>query len=352
MAYYDGTKLLSLSDINNKKPELYICTTNRTGGKTTYFNRYVMNRFLKFNEKFGLLFRWNNELDEISDKFFKCIGELFFDEYEMIHKKRAKGAFYELFVGKKGDFENTSVSCGYAFALNSSDKIKKYSHLLSDICRIVFDEFQSETNDYCPNEMTKFISIHTSLARGNGKQVKYLPVFMLSNAVSIINPYFVELGISSRLKADTHFLKGDGFVLENGFIESASTAQTESGFNRAFSNNKYVSYSSQNIYLNDSETFVETVSGRGKYLATIKSNEKSFAILEYQEKGIIYCSDKVDETFPLKISVTTADHNINYVMLKNNDYFIQNMRFYFERGCFRFKNLTCKDAILNLISYR
>ena len=45
--YYDGTKLLSLLDINGKKPEIYICTSNRTGGKTTYFARLLVNHFLK-----------------------------------------------------------------------------------------------------------------------------------------------------------------------------------------------------------------------------------------------------------------------------------------------------------------
>ena len=49
--YYDGTKLLSMSDINGLKPELYLCTTNRTGGKTTYFNRLLVNNFLKKNKK-------------------------------------------------------------------------------------------------------------------------------------------------------------------------------------------------------------------------------------------------------------------------------------------------------------
>ena len=41
MAYYDGAKLLSMKDINGQQPEIYICTTNRTGGKTTYFNRLM-----------------------------------------------------------------------------------------------------------------------------------------------------------------------------------------------------------------------------------------------------------------------------------------------------------------------
>ena len=47
--YYDGTKLLSLNDLNGKRPEIYIVTTNRTGGKTTYFGRMFINRFLNHN---------------------------------------------------------------------------------------------------------------------------------------------------------------------------------------------------------------------------------------------------------------------------------------------------------------
>ena len=50
--YYDGTKLLSMKDINGNTPEIYMCTTNRTGGKTTYFGRLCVNRFLKHKEKF------------------------------------------------------------------------------------------------------------------------------------------------------------------------------------------------------------------------------------------------------------------------------------------------------------
>lgn len=48
--YYDGTKLLSMKDINGLKPELFLCTTNRSGGKTTYFGRLLINRFLKYGK--------------------------------------------------------------------------------------------------------------------------------------------------------------------------------------------------------------------------------------------------------------------------------------------------------------
>ena len=348
--FYDGTKLLSLKDINGRVPELYICTTNRTGGKTTYFGRLLVNRFIKQRKKFALLYRFNYELDGVADKFFKDIQGLFFIGWEMISERRAGNIFHELFLVKNHD-EETKVSCGYAISLNSADQLKKYSHLFSDVESVLFDEFQSETNHYCSDEIRKFLSIHTSIARGQGKQRRYVPVYMLGNQVSIINPYYTELGISSRLNSETNFLRGDGFVLENGFIDTASKAQKESGINRAFANNKYVEYSTENVYLNDNLAFVEKPEGKSKYIATIRYCGSEYGVREYRELGIIYCDDKPDKTFPTKISVTTDDHNVNYVMLKRNDLFITNLRFFFEHGCFRFKDLKSKEAIMKCISY-
>ena len=341
--YYDGTKLLSMLDINGNKPEIYMCTTNRTGGKTTYFGRLCINRFLDKGEKFGLLYRYNYELDDIVEKFYKDLGSLFFPNYTMTSKRRASGTFQELFLNDK--------SCGYGLSLNNADQIKKYSHLFSDIQRMIFDEFQSETNHYCESETKKFISVHTSIARGQGKQVRYVPVYMLSNPVSIINPYYVEMGISSRLKDDTKFLRGDGFVLEQGYIESASIEQKNSGFNRAFSKNSYTAYSSECVYLNDNKAFVEKPAGKSKYLCTLRYKGSDFALREYTESGLIYCDDKADSSFLTRISVTTDDHNINYVMLKRNDFFLSNLRYFFEHGCFRFKDMRCKEAVLSALSY-
>lgn len=350
--YYDGTKLLSLKDINGNKPEIYICTTNRTGGKTTYFSRLLINKFLKNNEKFVLLYRYVNEMDNVAEKFFKDIQGLFFPNKIMISKKMCAGAYHELYIDDKySKVSNSGELCGYALALNNADKIKRYSHLFSDVCRIMFDEFQSENNCYCPNEIQKFISIHTSIARGQGKQVRYVPVYMLSNTVSVINPYYTELGISERLTNKTKFLRGNGFVLEQGYIDSVAKAQKESAFNRAFSNNEYVAYSSECVYLNDSLSFIEKPSGKNRYIATIRYKNKDYGIREYYEDGIIYCDDNPDLGFKTRISITTKDHNVNYIMMDRNSMFMTNMRYFFQKGYFRFKNLQCKECIIKALSF-
>lgn len=349
MQYYDGTKLLSMLDSNGNKPEIYMCTSNRSAGKTTYFNKLCVNKYLKSGEKFCLIYRYKYEMADVADKFFKDIQALFFPEYTMFAKSKSRGIYQELYLQPKG--EEKLLSCGYAISLNAADQIKKYSHFFSDVKRMLFDEFQSETNNYCADEIQKLLSVHTSIARGNGQAVRYVPLYMVSNPVSIINPYYIEMGISNRLRDNTRFLKGDGFVLEQGFNAEVSTAQKESAFNRAFASNHYVSYAAENAYLNDNKAFIEKPEGDNTYMATVKCYGKYYGIREYPVEGIVYCSESYDPTFPLKIAVTVDDHNVNYVMLRKNDGIVSLMRWYFEHGCFRFKSLQAKEAILKLVSY-
>ena len=341
--FYDGTKLLSMKDINGNVPEIFMCTTNRSAGKTTYFNRLMINRFLKTGKKFILLYRFNYELDDVPEKFFKDIGSLFFEGKNFTSKRMAAGCYHDLYL----DYNH----CGYALAMNQADIIRKYSHIFSDADAMLFDEFQSETGHYCGDEITKFISVHMSVSRGQGKQSRYVPVYMISNCVTILNPYYVAMGISDRLQANTVFLRGDGWILENGFVESASSAQKDSLFNRAFASHKYIAYSAENVYLNDSKAFIEKINGDGRYVATIRYEGEDYSIKSYLERGIMYCDDKCDPTFPLKITVTTDDHQINYVMLKHNSIFLNSMRDLFSKGAFRFKNMKCKNAILKALSY-
>lgn len=341
--YYDGTKLLSLKDINGKTPEVFMCTSNRSAGKTTYFNRLVVNRFIKRGEKFALLYRFNYELDGCDEKFFKDIKELFFPEYDMTAAKKMKGIYQELYLNEE--------PCGYAISINSADQLKRNSHLFSDIDNIIFDEFQSEQNHYCDKEVEKFISIHNSIARGRSKQSRYVPVYMISNPVTILNPYYVAMDISTRLQKDTHFLRGDGFVLEQGYNETAAKALKSSAFNRAFGSSDYIAYSAEGVYLQDDLSFVDTPTGRGKYVATIRYAGNDYGVREYPELGIVFCDKSVDYQYPLKITVDTADHKLNYVMVSSNFILIQKLRYYFEHGCMRFKDLQAKEAILKALSF-
>lgn len=341
--FYDGTKLLSLMDINKNRPEIYISTSNRSAGKTTYFNKLAFNKWLKGSGKFMLLYRFNYELTDVAQKYFGDIRDLFFPNYELEAKSLCKGKIMELTVGDE--------TCGYAVCLNDADIVKKFSHMFKDVVCIVFDEFQSETDKYCSQEIRKFISIHQSVARGGGKQSRYVPVYMIGNFVSILNPYFVSLGISKRLQEETNFMRGKGWVFEQCYNESASKALRESSFNQAFEDTAYVRYSTQKVYLNDNKSFVEKMTGAIGYYATMIVNGKPFAINEHYATGCMYVNHNVDHKFPMRITASVNEHDATTRMIARGSSLIFTMRQYFDNGMFRFKDLECKQATLQLLAY-
>lgn len=344
MDYYDGTKLLSLQDKYGEKPEIYICDGNRTAGKTTFFNRLLVNSFIKRGSQFLLVYRYNYELSAVCESFFSDIGSLFFPNYHMTCESIARGSIKVLSLNDK--------LCGFAVYLNNVDIVKKNSHMFSKVQRMLFDEFQSESGNYCKDEVDKLFSLHTSVARGQGEQVRYVPLIMLSNSVSIINPYYLELGIHKVLKEDTKFLKGDGWVLEHCFNQSAKEAQVGSAFNRAFSKSKYSSFAAENIYLNDNSAFVDKMTGSNRYLLTFRCNGRDYSIRDYAEDNVIYCDTRVDGSFPIRIVRDVGSHRDGYTMINNGVGMVTLLRKAFSDGLVRFKDLECKNAFLDLMAIK
>lgn len=336
MAFYDGNKLLNLKDLDKKQPEIFLCSGNRTGGKTTYFGKYLLDCYFKKGMRFGLQVRNVKELDDIAEQFFKDITGLFYPNISWGQKRSSFGQYLII---------NDEVA-GYAWALKHAKEIKKKSHLLSDCAHYLMDEFQG--GPYLKTEISDFISIHTSIARGQGKQVRYVPVYMLSNKLSLLNPYFVALGISARLKKDTKFLRGHGWVMEQNYNESAYLAQQESAFIQAFSD---VEDGAQMVYLEDNENFIERPKTPGRYLCTLVCDDLSIGLTEHHVEGIVYASKRFDPSFPLKFTASVTQHSANKILINRSFALYEDLRKYFEMGLFRFSDAQTKGAILQLLSY-
>lgn len=334
--YYDGNRLLQTKDLNRRTPEIFVATSNRSDGKTTFFGRKMLKDWVNSGKRFGLLLRNVKELEDIGDQFFKELTRLFFDGAEYGQKPAPYGASLQ-FEGKE---------CGYAFSLKQADTIKRFSHLLSDCMQYLFDEFQAK--QYLRTEIKDFISIHTSIARGGGKQVRYVPVYMCSNKLSLLNPYFTSMGISSRLRTGTKILRGTGWVLEQHYNKHAYEQQQASGFMQAFSG---IDDGAQMVYLEENESFIGRPKSAGRYLCTICFEGHEYGISEYMQEGILYAHKGGDHKFPQRFVVSAADHGANMVMVARNSLLITELRSMFEAGCFRFSDIETKAAVLQLLSY-
>lgn len=345
--FYNGTKLITLKDIGGQTPEIFMCCGNRTAGKTFYFKRMLLRRFINSRKKFCILVRFNYELDGVAENFFFDIGPVSFQGHQMSDKPVGRNLFMKLFF----DGEH----CGYAVALNSADTIKKYSSRFVDVDAIFFDEFQPETNKYCPDEFEKFVSIHISIARGGGEHVRYVPVYMCSNSYSLLNLYFVRFGVHKRLGNGAKFVRGDGWVLEMTLNEHAAKAYTSSAFGRAIATSnqgsRYNSYVAQNKFLADSNAFICKMSGPARFFVKVTRNGQTYGIWAYDRQGIMFVSHKFDPSWPINLAFDTNDHDVNLVLVKHTTFYVKQLKEYFDVGMLRFEDVDCKNLFMDLVGY-
>lgn len=342
--YYSCEKLLTLKDKNGKLPDIYIADGNRTAGKSVSFKKKLVDTFFKKKDvnQFFYIYRYKTDMNNVSDSFFSDIGRLFYNGHVMTEKKIFDGAMVQLFID--------SVPCGFCIPLSMASKIKRASALFTQVRHGFFDEYQDEDNKYLDNEIEKLMSIHTTIARGDGKQHRRVPLYMASNTVSIINPYYSALGINKSLKYNTKILKGDGWVYERTYNESAQKSFENAGFNRAFKTTKYFSYASQNVYLNDNLSLIDKPTGHSQYFVTIKYNLSWFNVRRYDT--CYYVSQGADETFPLRICFNVNDvTDDRTVKVTRNNFIVATLREYFNRGLLRFQDVKCKNMILDLLAY-
>lgn len=346
--YYSNARLLTLKDVNGNTPDIYISDGNRTAGKSVSWKKYMTDYYLKRLGKkddvnqFMLIYRNKYELSDVSDKYFRDIERLFYQGHVMKQKKIGDGIAVVLYLD--------DVECGFAVPLSMASKIKPMSAVFSRVAHMLFDEYQAEDGRYLENEIDKLMSLHTTVARGDGKQHRRVPLFMASNTVTILNPYYSALGITKRIRHNTKILKGTGWVMERTYNESAKNSFQGSAFNQAFASSDYFNYASENVYLNDNMSLIEKPKGAGDYVLSCKYNNEYYSFVQYD--NLIYVNDTYDKTFTRMVCFNVNDvTDDRSIMISRYDVTVEILRGWFKKGCMRFKNLKCKEMALDLLSY-
>lgn len=340
--YYDGTKILTLKDIDGDSPTFYLVVGNRTAGKTFFFKRLLLRKFKRYAQKFIVLVRYRNDLEDLDKTFFKDIESI---EKEFRGHKFESKLISDLYL----EFFLDGESCGYALALNSSEKIKRISSVFVDADYMFFDEFQSKT--YLPKETELIQNIYISIARGEGKPMRDVKVFMCSNTISAYNPYFIEFGVNERMQDNTKFLRGSGWVLEKCFVENASSEIKKSGLAKAFKNSNYIEHATNNMNLNDSDNLVECLSGEKSMYVVLISDGVKYGVWIHQDTSYLYVCKQYDPLWHLQISYKNVDHKKNVVLETKSNKLAKYFKKCYEFAQVRFEDQMCKNVFIEFIGY-
>ena len=283
----------------------------RGGGKTFNTLLHAIKRFEKTGEQFIYLRRRGVDLDDACHR--KEGGDLFSD---IRHHGYFKGVDLKVVADKSG---------GYNFYYN--DKIMGYGKALSTARRstslpkvklIIFDEFLIDDRNRhdrylnSGNEMFLFNNFYETVARGRD-----IPVFFLGNAFSMVNPYFIELGIRIDNPEENKIYKGKSWTLVFWRDEEYIKKREQTQFYQATKGTAFSEHAFGNRFYLDRTDFVKKRPKDSEHQFSLVYLGKTYGVWVDWEKGEYYVSTKGANTSREKtISLSLADNKPNNVSIR------------------------------------
>lgn len=325
--YYDLTKILSYNAFLN------ILIGGRGIGKTYSCSKFVTKQFIKKGEQFAYIRRYKSDLKKSVPKFFEALNK---NEEFPGHKLYTKGDSF--FIDDK--------QCGYAFTLSTAQDLK--SSNFSNVKYIIFDEFILEEGQkhYIKNEVESLLGLIETIAR-----LRDIKIFMLANAVTIANPYFIYFDLSLPYGSDIKTFK-DGLILVN-YIESSEEfikTKKNSNFGKLIEGTEFGDYAINNTFRLDNKTFVEKKTGSSKCSFYFQFQNKLYGVWFDFNAGKIFVSEDYNPNVQF-FACTKDDQTPNTMLISEaKNYscwkiFVKN----YKLGNVYFESLKIKQATLELL---
>lgn len=314
----------------------------RGSGKTYTSQKKMVKGYLKSKgcEQFLWVRRYKEELKKLTSqrngRFFNAVSKEF-PRYVL------KAEANVLSVATKPPSEIDKPmwkTCGYAASLNTS--LLQKSDSMPDVWWIVFDEFLIDTSSTSPykylnGEVETFLNLYETVARGRDVRVLFL-----GNALSAANPYFDYFRITPP--KDSNYRKYGDILVENVQVPALMKERKESRFGQLVSGTEYSEYAYDNVWLLDSNEFIEQKNQRCVYYCSLKYDGEWYGIWEDPLLWKFYCSVDYNPEFPLKYAITGDDHEPNVLLIHGAKRLnlIANLIQAYDMGAMRYDNQRCK----------
>lgn len=325
---------------------------NRGGGKTFGAKMLCIDNFIKKGEQFGYIRRYKDDLKEPMQEFFKDI-EYKYPDYEF--KTDNKYLYIRLKTENDNEKWTDRDIAGYGFILSTANNKKSISY--PRITTLVYDEFLLDKGNqrFLPNEPVALLNLYETIARpGTGHPRVVL--FMLANALTITNPYFLYWDLKMPTKKDKNnkwiwkhptrpILVED--VKNDKFIDTKKNTE----FGKLIEGTTYSGYSIDNKFLLDNDTFVEKRTPKAKFYFTFIYLEHTLGVWIDRDEGKMYVSKDIDPSYPLVYSITLKDHKPNTMLIKNKSrnghfkIFLEN----YQLGNVYFESINIKNITYEVI---
>ena len=332
--FLDFNKILSYGSF------LTFCLAERGVGKSYGAKKFIVNHFKRTGKQTVYVRRYNKELNEAT---MKKGTPIFFNQ--------VKNEFpNDTLTNNKEILYCNKQICGFAVALSTANILK--SSTFENVDTIIYDEFVIDKGcyHYLQNEVTQtFELIETIFRLRNGR------VLFLGNAISITNPYFIELNLSLPYNSEYKIFKKDDkgnplITVYYGKNLSYREAKKSTRFGQLIDGTNYGKYAIDNEFLRDSKAFIGKKTKDSKFYFTLKHNNKNIGCWIDYKLGKMFLSYDYDPNCPITFSLNSEDHNEDTILIKaRTSTFFRAIIDYYRSANLYFENQQIKNQIMSVI---
>ena len=348
---------------------------NRRAGKSVGVGIFAFADFLLYGYQTVLIRRYKDDFikKKAMEKFWLKSWR-FISEFPNIVKGDIKlQELYPLELVENFDWENHKIEfidchClvdgkefSFPAALNKFNDFKNEN--FTDVHKLIYDEFVPEKDtERLQGEVKALLNIWDTAARGRENAVNTTSIIYISNSITNVNDFYVELGIDRELRYDSEgnletkrLLRPEmGYVWEGVNNEVASEEMLNSKAARGMRGpigQEYLGYSQGNI-VQDDESFIERMSGDFRYLMNFRYDGKLYALKVHLDDGVYYFTDDGIDTKRETIALQREDHTLNTVLIST---FLRDrlraVKAYYGIGCMRFNSMRSKKIFVEMYRY-
>ena len=302
-------------------------------GKGYGFEEWAIRDFIEHGNEFVYMRRFKNEISKTKKNDF-------FDL-----KLKEKYSDYKLeWSDKWGAWTIDGFICGYPYILSSAGQTKS-SKEYQKVNKVAFDEFiiDKQAYHYLPDETVAFAEATESIARD-----RFCQFFLISNAMTWNNPYFVKWNIPYPSTDDVVATKS--YALHKPSLKAYAEYMRGTPLGRAWSelDPEYASYAFDNQSFRDTTDFLKIRPKKSWLIYVLVINGKSVGVW-IDENQLIYCSEKYDPNTPYKFALSSADHTEDTKLLVKSNPTVKGFVALFKQGKVFFESQNIKSIVMDFL---
>lgn len=333
MDYYRFNSVLSYGGVYN-----FICGA-RGLGKTYGAKRMAIKAFIRDGSQFIYVRRYVTELKSAKNTLFADIAHEF-EGYAF----RCHGDELQIKKPPHDGEESSWELMGYVVALSKAQQKKSVAY--PRVKTIIYDEFIIDKGpiQYLPNEAKIFNDFYSTVDRYKDKT----RVLFLANAVSVMNPYFIDYKI--RPTSDDEFIiKNGGFIVAHFPKAENFTRQVfETRFGQFIENSEYAEYSVGNVFSDNTDALIKKKTPEATYYCTIETSEGIFS-LWIDMSGPYYFAQEKRPKREIFWTMLPERMDENKILVNRTDKTLQYLRSAYGRGMMYFDTPQTRNAFAGVM---